>query len=57
MTSKIQEEISMLLLGMKPGEYIMIPYNIKVNIVKSLTRDLKLAIEAPKEMAIIRREV
>lgn len=47
----------MLVLGRKPGEYVMIGDKIKVKLVKSLTGELRLAIEAPREMAIIRGEV
>jgi carbon storage regulator len=47
----------MLVLGMKPGEYVVIGDNIKVKVVKSLAVDLRLAIEAPRDMAIIRGEV
>lgn len=47
----------MLALGRKPGEYIMIGDNIKVQVVKSSSGDLRLAIDAPREIAIIRGEV
>jgi carbon storage regulator len=47
----------MLVLGRKPGEYVVIGDNIKVKVVKTLAGDLRLAIEAPMEMAIIRGEV
>jgi carbon storage regulator len=47
----------MLVIGRKPGEYIVIGDNIKVKVVKSLAGDLRLAIEAPREMAIRRGEV
>jgi len=47
----------MLVIGRKPGEYIMIGDNIKVKVVKSDNGDLRLAIEAPKEMAITRGEL
>ena len=47
----------MLVIGRKPGEYIMIGDNIKVKVVKSEQGDLRLAIEAPKEIPIIRGEI
>jgi carbon storage regulator len=54
---QIQGGIIMLVLGRKPGEYVVIGDNIKIKVVKSLSGDLRLAIEAPKEIAIIRGEV
>ncbi|TYP75740.1 carbon storage regulator [Paenibacillus methanolicus] len=47
----------MLVVGRKPGEYIMIGDNIKVQVVKSKDGDLRLAIDAPKEIPILRGEV
>lgn len=47
----------MLVLGRKPGEYIMIGDNIKVKVVKSENGDLRLAIDAPREITITRGEV
>ncbi|GCD09016.1 carbon storage regulator [Clostridium tagluense] len=47
----------MLVLGRKPGEYVMIGDNIKVKVVKSLSGDLRLAIDAPREIVITRGEV
>ena len=47
----------MLVLGRKPGEYVMIGDNIMVKVVKSENGDLRLAIETPKHMAITRGEV
>lgn len=47
----------MLVLGRKPGEYIVIGENIKVKVVKSDTGDLRLAIEAPRNIKITRGEV
>lgn len=47
----------MLVIGRKPGEYIMIGDNIKVKVVKSEQGDLRLAIEAPKDVPIIRGEI
>lgn len=47
----------MLVLGRKPGEYIVIGDNIMVKVVKSDKGDLRLAIEAPREISIVRGEV
>lgn len=47
----------MLVLGRKPGEYIVIGDNVKVKVVKSDNGDLRLAIEAPKDVKITRGEV
>lgn len=46
----------MLVLGRKPGEYVMIGQDIMVKIVKSDSGHLRLAINAPKNMSIIRGE-
>ncbi len=47
----------MLVLGRKPGEYVMIGDNIKVKVVKSEEGDLRLAIDAPREINIVRGEI
>ena len=47
----------MLVIGRKPGEYIMINSNIKVKVVKSDEGDLRLAIDAPKDVKIMRGEL
>lgn len=47
----------MLVLGRKPGEYIMIGDKIIVRVVKSEDGDLRLAIQAPKDMNIVRGEL
>ena len=47
----------MLVIGRKPGEYIMIGDNIKVQVVKSKEGDLRLAVEAPKHVKITRGEL
>ena len=47
----------MLVLGRKPGEYVVIGDNIIVKVVKSEAGDLRLAIEAPKDMKIVRGEL
>ena len=47
----------MLVLGRKPGEYVMIGKDIMVKVVKSNDGDLRLAIEAPKDLNIVRGEI
>lgn len=47
----------MLVLGRKPGEYIMIGDKIKVLVMRSEEGDLRLAINAPKEIPIVRGEL
>lgn len=47
----------MLVLGRKPGEYVMIGTNIKVKVIKSEEGDLRLAIEAPNNITIVRGEL
>ncbi|AIF53437.1 carbon storage regulator [Pelosinus sp. UFO1] len=47
----------MLVLGRKPGEYVMIGKDIMVKVVRSDDGDLRLAIDAPKYINIIRGEI
>ncbi len=47
----------MLVLGRKPGEYVMIGKDIMVKVVKSNDGDLRLAIDAPKSLNIVRGEI
>lgn len=47
----------MLVLGRKPGEYVKIGKNITVKVVKSDEGDLRLAIDAPKSISIVRGEL
>lgn len=47
----------MLVLGRKPGEYVMIGEEIMVKVVRSSDGDLRLAIEAPKDLHITRGEL
>ncbi|QXM05170.1 carbon storage regulator [Crassaminicella indica] len=47
----------MLVIGRKPGEYVVIGENIKVKVVKSNDGDLRLAIDAPKDIKIVRGEI
>lgn len=47
----------MLVLGRKPGEYVVINDIIKVKVIKSDDGLLRLAIEAPQHINIIRGEL
>lgn len=47
----------MLVLGRKPGEYVMIGDEIMVKVIKSDLGDLRLAIDAPKSTTITRGEL
>lgn len=47
----------MLVIGRKPGEYVVIGDNIKVKVVKSEEGDLRLAIDAPRDIRIVRGEL
>lgn len=47
----------MLVVGRKPGEYIMIGDDIKVKVVKSDAGDFRLAIDAPRDVTITRGEI
>ncbi len=47
----------MLVLGRKPGEYVKIGENIIVKVIRSEEGDLRLAIDAPREISIVRGEV
>ncbi len=46
----------MLSLGRNPGEYIVIGDNIVVQVI-SMDGTMRLAVEAPKELAVVRGEV
>lgn len=46
----------MLSLGRNPGEYLVINNNIVVQVV-SVDGDLRLAIDAPKQISIVRGEI
>ncbi|MEG1942811.1 MAG: carbon storage regulator [Angelakisella sp.] len=46
----------MLVLGRRPGEGIVIGDNIRVSVVK-IDGEMKLTIDAPKEMKILRSEI
>lgn len=47
----------MLVLGRKPGEYVVIDDKIIVKVIKSDEGDLRLAIDAPKDVHIVRGEI
>lgn len=47
----------MLVLGRRPGEYIVINDNIIVKVVKDEKSGLRLAIDAPRDIKIIRGEI
>lgn len=47
----------MLVLGRKPEEYVIIGNNIKVKVIRSENGQLRLGIDAPKSMKIVRGEV
>lgn len=47
----------MLVLGRKPGEYIKIGENIIVKVIRSEEGDLRIAIDAPKDINIVRGEI
>lgn len=46
----------MLALGRKPGEYIMLGDDIKITVLE-INGDLRLSIEAPREVRIMRGEL
>lgn len=46
----------MLVLGRKPGECIIIDNKIKVEVIKSSKGDLRLAVDAPIDVKVIRGE-
>ena len=47
----------MLRLGVKPGEYVQIGDDIKVCVTKAQGRLLRLDIQAPKDVLILRGEL
>ncbi|MFZ5944964.1 MAG: carbon storage regulator [Bacillota bacterium] len=47
----------MLVLGRKPGEYVLIGDKIMVKVVRSAEGDLRLAIDAPQDIKIVRGEI
>lgn len=46
-----------LIIGRKPGESIRIGEDIKVTVIKTEDNLLRLKIEAPKDMKIVREEL
>jgi carbon storage regulator len=53
----VQGGMIMLVLGRKPGEFVMIGEDIMVKVVRSADGDLRLAINAPKSINITRGEI
>lgn len=47
----------MLVIGRRHGEYVVIDNKIVVKVIKSDKGDLRLAIDAPLELEILRGEV
>ena len=47
----------MLVVGRKPGEYVMIGDDIMVKVIRSEKGDLRLAIVAPDDVKITRGEI
>jgi len=47
----------MLVVGRKPGQYIVINEKIIIKVIKSDEGQLRLAIEAPKDIPIVRGEL
>lgn len=47
----------MLVVGRRPGQYVVIGDEIIVKVVKSDEGDLRLAIDAPKNVKIVRGEI
>lgn len=47
----------MLVVGRRPGEYVVIDNKITVKVVKSDDGHLRLAIDAPREISIVRGEI
>lgn len=46
-----------MVLGRKPGEYVMIGQDVMVKVIRSDEGDLRLAIDAPKNIEIVRGEI
>jgi carbon storage regulator len=47
----------MLVLGMRPNDYILIGDDIMVKVIKSSGDNIRLAIEAPKDVPVVRGDV
>ena len=52
-----REEIRMLVLGLKVGEYVKIGENVTITVVKDKKDFLRLSIDAPKDVHILRGEL
>lgn len=52
-----KEESKMLVLGMKPEDYVLIGDDIIVKVIKTSKDDLRLGIDAPKNVPIVRGNV
>ncbi|TCP21730.1 carbon storage regulator CsrA [Scopulibacillus darangshiensis] len=46
-----------LVLGRKPGESIIINDDIKITVIKTEDNMLRLSIDAPKDVSIVREEL
>lgn len=53
----MQKEIFMLVLSRRVGETVFIGDDIEVTILKTQGGQIKVGIEAPPEVAIVRKEV
>ena len=49
--------VNMLVIGRRAGEYVVIDDNIIVKVVKSEDGDIRLAIDAPRDIRIVRGEL
>ena len=47
----------MLVLGMRPNDYILIGDDIMVKVIKGSGDNIRLAIEAPKDVPVVRGNV
>lgn len=47
----------MLVVGRKPGQYVVINEKIIIKVIKSEGGHLRLAIEAPEDISIVRGEM
>ena len=47
----------MLVLGMRPNDYILIGDDIMVKVIKSSGDNIRLAIDAPKDVPVVRGDV
>jgi carbon storage regulator len=53
----VREDISVLVLGRKVGERVLIGENIAVTVVKMTSGGVRLGIEAPPELPVVREEL